>query len=429
MTRTKTSANIIGPMLRLVLAAGAALSPLAMPILKGRLKRGKEDPDRWREKLGEATLPRPQGPLVWLHGVGVGEVMALRGLIASLSVARPDLNFLVTSSARSSADVFAGNLPPRTRHQYLPLDFPRPVKTFLDHWQPDLTVWSDQEVWPRLAVTCARRSIPQALVAARITPASGRAKARFGKAYGDLYRLLATRHAQDKRTAQQLQTLMADDTQVIVSGSLKAAAEPLSCNPADLEAMNDRLKGRRIWCLASSHPGDETIAVKAHEALCETVPDALLIIVPRDPSRADQIAQTLADAGHDVPRRSAGAFPDPSQRYYLADTIGELGLWYRLADTALIGGTFSAIEGHNPWEPAALSCAILHGPQTANFAQDFKALSDANAARLTRTADDVFAALSDPQSLQMALNATAVRGEASDKLDVITSDLLGLLAD
>ena len=138
MTRTKR----IGPMLRLVLAAGAVLSPLAGPILRRRLKRGKEDETRWVEKLGQATVTRPDGPLVWMHGVGVGEVMALRGLIDTLLAQRPDLNFLVTSSARSSANVFSHNMPPRTQHQYLPLDFPAPVKAFLDHWQPDLAVWS-----------------------------------------------------------------------------------------------------------------------------------------------------------------------------------------------------------------------------------------------------------------------------------------------
>ena len=216
-----TSKPRIGPMLRLVLGVGRILSPFARPVLKRRLAKGKEDPDRWLEKLGQASLPRPDGPLVWLHGVGVGEVMALRGLIESLAAARPDLQFLVTSSARSSGEVFANNLPAKTRHQYLPLDLPKPVAAFLDHWKPDLAVWSDQEIWPRLAVTSARRAIPQAYIAARITEKSAKAKARFGAAYGDLYRLLDLRHAQDEDTATHLRELMGDDSKVQVTGSLK----------------------------------------------------------------------------------------------------------------------------------------------------------------------------------------------------------------
>ncbi|MEL6959967.1 MAG: glycosyltransferase N-terminal domain-containing protein, partial [Pseudomonadota bacterium] len=203
MTRTK-----IGPMLRLVLGAGAVLSPLARPLLNRRLKRGKEEPARIEEKLGRPSAERPDGPLVWLHGVGVGEVMALRGLIVALSGARPDLFFLLTSSARSSAQVIDANLPPRTIHQYLPLDLPGPVGAFLDHWRPDLAVWSDQEVWPRLAVSAAQRGIPQAYVAARITDASAAARARFGRAYGDLYRLMDLRLAQDEGTASHLSSLM-----------------------------------------------------------------------------------------------------------------------------------------------------------------------------------------------------------------------------
>lgn len=414
-------------MLRLVLAVSRAAAPLAEPILKRRLARGKEDPTRWREKLGEASAPRPNGPLVWMHGVGVGEVMALRGLIAQLAEARPDLTFLVTSSARSSAAVVKQNLPPRTIHQYLPLDFPKPVTAFLDHWQPDVAVWSDQEVWPRLAVTAARRGVRQAYVAARITDKSAKARAKFGRAYGDLYGLMDAIHAQDHSTKSNLSQLIGHDNQIEISGSLKAAAAPLACIQEDLDDLKRVTEGRRIWCLASAHPGDEAIAIEAHEAALKTDPSALLIIVPRDPSTGGQMLAAMQHDGLQVSLRSASPMPPADAPYFIADTFGELGLWYRIAAAALIGGTFGNTEGHNPWEPVALGCPVLHGPRTANFKQDFETLGAANAAQLVDTPNALAAALLGPALPDMADRAGEVLATATQDLPKIAADVLRLL--
>ncbi|MDA9207723.1 3-deoxy-D-manno-octulosonic acid transferase [Octadecabacter sp.] len=424
---TQIKAPKIGPMLRLVLGASRMLSPLAEPILKHRLNRGKEDPTRWREKLGEATAARPDGPLVWMHGVGVGEVMALRGLIDAMSARQPDLNFLITSSARSSADVVANNLPPRTQHQYLPLDFPAPVIAFLNHWKPDLAVWSDQEVWPRLAVTCAKRAIPQAYVAARITDDSAKARGKFGRAYGDLYGVMDVIHAQDDRTKSNLQHLMGPEDTVVVSGSIKATASPLACDLDTLTATISATQGRRIWCLASSHPGDEAIAIEAHETLLTSAPNALLIIAPRDPSTGDHIVHAMEEDGLNVARRGSGDLPPSDAPYFVADTFGELGLWYRVASAALIGGTFDAVEGHNPWEAVALGCPVLHGPRIANFATDFASLAAANAARPVQTPDDIYTALIDPDLPAMATRATGTLDVSAQGLPRIADDLIGLL--
>lgn len=413
-----TSKPAIGPMLRLVLAVGAVLSPMARPLLKRRLVRGKEDPDRWLEKLGQTQAVRPFGPLVWLHGVGVGEVMALRGLIAGLSATRPDLHFLVTSSARSSGEVFARNLPPRTQHQYLPLDFPAPVAAFLDHWHPDLAVWSDQEVWPRLAVVTARRGVAQALVAARITGASMSAKARFGSAYGDLYRLLDLRHTQDDATATHLRDLMADETPVTVTGSLKAAAAPLVDDPslgAQIEALN-----RPVWVAASAHRADIDIVLG-------TAFDGLLIIAPRDLNDADYIATACRTLSLSCVKRSANQMPDATTQVFIADSFGELGTWYRVAFAALIGGTFDDTQGHNPWEAVALNCAVLHGPNTRNFAKDFADLAAHDAARLVTTPDALADALTDAGLPDMAARASDVRARAADGMAQTTDALLALL--
>lgn len=414
----------VGPMLHMVLAMGAILSPLAKPLLKRRLKRGKEDPARWREKLGEPTLPRPDGPLIWMHGVGVGEVMALRGLIETLSAQRPHLNFLVTSSARSSGDVFARNLPPRTQHQYLPLDLPTPVGMFLDHWRPDVAVWSDQEIWPRFAVTCARRGIAQALVAARITASSGRAKQRFGAAYGDLYRLLDVRHAQDDQTTEQLRNLMGDDTPVEITGSLKTAAAQLADDDPARQAVVAAC-ARPIWVAASAHKADIDIALNAAKADGDGA--HLLIIAPRELSTVEHIETACRNLGLSFVRRSTGELPNSTTNVYIADTFGELGLWYRASFAALIGGTFDAVEGHNPWEAVALGCPVLHGPRTRNFATDFSQLQGGNGARLVENSDDIIAALASGDLTAMANRAAAIRNRSAFGLDQITADLLGLM--
>jgi 3-deoxy-D-manno-octulosonic-acid transferase len=417
----------MGPMLRLVLAVSALAGPLSKLILKHRLRKCKEDPDRWHEKLGEATAKRPDGPLVWLHGVGVGEVMALRGLVTTLARERAELNFLLTSSARSSGQVIAKNLPARTTHQYLPLDLPAPVNSFLNHWRPDVVVWSDQEVWPRMAVQVARRGIPQAYISARITELSALAKKRWGAAFGDLYRLMDLRHAQDVGTAQTLHRLMGDDSTVHVTGTLKAICAPLAFDPDLVSAFQAIMASRRTWLLASSHPADETVALAAHQSICDADPNALLMIVPRDITRADSIAQQAEKLGFKAEKRSNTSLPDASTSVYIADTYGELGTWYRAVDIALIGGTFDATEGHNPWEAVALGTAVLHGPCTGNFAEDFATLTAARGCLPVINAQDIAEAIMKRETMNFKQRASAVKVDMSRGSAQITSDVLLLL--
>ncbi|WP_309664000.1 glycosyltransferase N-terminal domain-containing protein [Tabrizicola sp.] len=343
-------------------------------ILRRRLARGKEDPARWREKLGEATVARPDGRLIWLHAVGIGEVMALRGLIAAMAQAEPELSFLVTSTARSSAEVFAGNLPARTLHQFLPVDAPQYLDRFLDHWRPDLSIWAEQDLWPGAVVAAARRTIPLALVNARMNDAAFARRRRWRGLFADLYQRFSLIAAQDAGTAAHLTALGA--TGVQVTGSLKSAAPVLAADAVGLAALRAAVVGRRVWVAASTHAEDEAVALAAQAVLWRADPRWLLILVPRVPSRRAEVA---VPTGLPMTVRSLGE--GPTGAVYLADTVGELGLWYRLAEVALIGGTFGPVEGHNPWEPAALGVAVLHGPRVANFADDYATLDAGGAAR------------------------------------------------
>lgn len=397
------------------LLASRALPLVAPTVLRRRLARGKELPERWQEKLGQPTQPRPDGPLLWLHAVGLGETLALRGLIVTLA-ARSDAHFLVTSTTRASAQVLGQNLPPRTRHQFLPLDAPGYIARFLDHWRPALSVWAEQDLWPGAVAATDARGIPLALVNARMNAAAYARRARHKGLFADLLSRFRLITAQDDVTARHLQALGAP--RVSVTGSLKAAAPPLFADPTSLAAARAALAGRRPVLLASSHAEDEF----ALFAALRDHPRPLLLIAPRDPHRGPEIAARATAHGLTVTQRSLGQGPEGD--LWIVDTFGEMGLWYRLCPTTLIGGTFGPTEGHNPWEPAALGSAILHGPRTANFAADFAALHQAGAALPVQPEDLPAALLADHQP--MADRAKALSDAAQAALDPLAQDLLGL---
>lgn len=406
-----------GPALRGYLALSRGIPLFAPTILHRRLQRGKELPDRWREKLGEASQPRPDGPLIWLHAVGLGETLALRGLVAALAQQAPQANFLVTSTTRASADVLAQNLPPRTRHQFLPLDAPGYLARFLDHWRPALSVWAEQDLWPGAVTATAARGVPLALVNARMNAEAYARRARWKGLYANLFARFGLITAQDAATAHHLQALGA--TGVSITGSLKAAAPPLATDPARLAKAREALTGLHPVLLASSHPEDEFAALSALRAAHKR---PFLLIAPRDPARGVEIAARAAEHGLAATCRSAGQ--GPTGDLWIVDTYGEMGLWYRLCATTLIGGTFGATEGHNPWEPAALGSAILHGPRIANFAADFTALHQAGAAQPVQP-EGLIAALTADHSA-MAARAKALSDAAQDALQPLAADLLRL---
>jgi len=406
-----------GPWLRVYLVASRIIPLVASTVLRRRLSRGKELPERWREKLGEPGLGRPNGTLIWLHAVGLGETLALRGLIAALAAKAPATEFLVTSGTRASAEVFAANLPPRTRHQFLPLDAPSYLRRFLDHWKPALSVWAEQDLWPGAVVATAERGIPLALVNARMNAEAYARRQRWRGLYADLFARFSLVTAQDAVTARHLQALGAVD--VRVTGSLKAAVPPLAADPQALGTARAALVGRRPVLLASSHAEDEAVTLTAFRA-AKSRP--LLLIAPRDPGRGAEIAARAADQGLKTTRRSLGE--GPTADIWIVDTLGEMGLWYRLCPTTLIGGTFGPTEGHNPWEAAALDSAILHGPRVANFASDFATLHASGAAQAVSEANLLDALVADQSAV--ATRAKALSDSAQGGLAPLAAELLAL---
>lgn len=410
----------------LALRAYVALSHLLTPVwhlgLRHRLRRGKETPRSVHQKLGHEYADRPEGPLVWGHAVGVGEAMALAGLFARMAQARPEVHFLITTTARTSGDALRRTgLPPGVQHQFAPADTPGAVRRFLDHWRPDLAVWCEMDLWPTLIDATAARGIPRVLVNARLSEAS-MAKRRRGRW---IYRALLPGFdrvfAQNDISATHLVALGARPDSVAVSGTIKSLTPPLACDADDLSAWLAALRTRPVWLLASSHPGEEALALQAHRGLLERHPDALLVIAPRAPARGAEVAALCQPP---APLRSAGMHLPDGGAVYVADTIGEMGLWYRLAPVALVGGSFAAVGGHNPHEPLALGCQVLHGPNVWNFAESYEQL---DAAGQTLPVADATAV---EQAVEAAWAGAAQAGQplsGDPRATAVLQHLLGLL--
>ena len=338
------------------------LEPWVPSLLTGRAKRGKEDVARIGERLGRASRPRPDGNLVWLHGVSVGESLSLLPLVSALRAARPELPLLVTSGTRTSADLLAQRLPPGVVHQFAPVDAPGAVARFLDHWRPSLGVLVESELWPNLILGARARGVKLALMSARMTQASAEGWGRIPGTARTLLSAFDLILPQDAETGARLAKLRAK-----IQGhlNLKRLGEPLPCDLSELSRLRADLAERSVILASNTHPGEEAMIVKAVSGL-----DALLVITPRHPERGGTIAAELTDLGLKVARRSLGQALAPDTAVYLADTLGEMGLFYGLADIAVMGGSFVAgIGGHNPLEPARLGVPVVTGPHIFNAAE------------------------------------------------------------
>lgn len=359
-------------------AVGGALSPLAKTLLRARLAKGKEDPARLGERLGIAGLPRPAGPLVWVHGASVGESLSALPLIEAILKSHPQLYILVTTGTVTSAALMKERLPQRALHQFVPLDAPRFVARFLAYWKPDLALWLESEFWPNLLLMARARGIKLVLVNARLSEKSHRGWTNLRPLAGHILSAFSLCLAQDEATAARLRDLGAAN--LSVTGNLKAEAGPLPADETELAALRSAIGNRPVWLAASTHKGEEEIAASVHRALAPRFPGLLTLIVPRHPGRGVDIANALREAGLRETLRSARAPLVADTEIYVADTLGELGLFFRLAGIVFMGGSLVPHGGQNPFEPACLECAILHGPHVQNFAEAYGALGRAAAA-------------------------------------------------
>lgn len=419
-------------LLRLYLAVSRRVGGLAWRTLQRRAAEGKEDRARLGERMGEAGRARPAGQLAWFHAASVGEAASLLELLRRLHQQRPALTCLVTSGTVTSAQLLAERLPETCFHQYAPMDVLPWVERFLDHWQPDVAVWTESELWPAMLWATYRRGVPMLLVNARISNrsfrhwriASGMARSLLGR----FTRILA----QDDLAGEQLLALGADPARLSVEGSLKEGAAPLPHDEKERVRLARALAGRAVWLAASTHAGEEEIVLAAHARASRTVPMLALILAPRHPDRGDAVAALVRSRGLHVAQRSRDEPIGVETDVYVADTLGEMGLWYRIASVSFVGGSLVDVGGHNPFEPALLGSAILHGPHVRNFFDAYRRLSDADAAVLVRDeaelADMLVATLAPDRAAAMAAAAWAACSEGAGVTDTVL-EAIGTILD
>ncbi|WP_315706648.1 MULTISPECIES: 3-deoxy-D-manno-octulosonic acid transferase [unclassified Bradyrhizobium] len=370
--------NTLPMALRVYRGLSSAAAPFAPAVIRQRLKRGKEDPARTEERRGLSHDLRPQGPLVWIHGASVGEVLAAAALIERLRAL--NLRILITSGTVTSAAIVAKRFPPDVIHQYVPYDSPRFVERFLDHWRPSLALFIESDLWPNLILAGAARRLSMVLINGRMSP---RSFPRWRRMSGTISALLGRFDvclAQSKADAERFIAL--GGRNVVTTGNLKLDVPAPPADPAKFERLMATMRGRPMIVAASTHPGEDEILIATHKTLSGFFPGLLTVIVPRHPHRGVAIAHLVAASGVQVGLRSREELPHAATGIYVADTMGELGLFYRLAPIVFMGGSLVAHGGQNPIEAVKLGAAIVHGPHVFNFSDVYEALDAAGGARL-----------------------------------------------
>ena len=364
--------------LRVYRTLSTAATPLAGALVKHRLKRGKEDETRVGERKGLSAAERPAGPLVWIHGASVGEVLAVAGLVDRMRAM--NIRILLTSGTVTSATMVARRFPPDVIHQFIPYDSPRFVTRFLDHWQPSFALFVESDLWPNLILSGAERRIPMIVINGRM---SQRSYQRWRAAPATMATLLAQFEmclAQSQTDADRFAAL--GSPHVFNTGNLKFDVPAPPADPERLEQLRHAVHGRPLVVASSTHPGEEDVVLDTHRRLAAYFPGLLTIIVPRHPERGPQVAHLTEANGLRVAVRSRDELPTPTSEIYVADTIGELGLFYRLSPLVFVGGSLVNHGGQNPIEPIRLGAAVVHGPHVQNFADIYRALDEAGGAKL-----------------------------------------------
>ena len=387
-----------------------ALSPIARPYLWTRLRAGKEDASRLSERFGRATIARPDGRLAWVHAASVGETLSVLPLVRAIVARELACHVLITTGTVTSARLLHARSEASFSHQFIPLDVPRYARRFLDHWQPDMAIFVESELWPNMMREIGRRAVTFATVNGRMSERSFSVWQRWPRTARALLAIPDLVLAQSREHALRYAQLGARDVRHV--GNLKFDAPPPPAAASEIAALESTIGDRPVWLAASTHDGEEEIVAEAHLAIRERHPDTLTILVPRHPERGAEIARMLEERWLVASRRSMGEALSAKTDIYLADTLGELGMFYRLAKVAMVGGSFVPVGGHNPIEPAQLGCAVLHGPHVHNFADTYAALDALGGSLAVATSAELAAQVSDLLTDTDRRNALTATGRA-----------------
>jgi 3-deoxy-D-manno-octulosonic-acid transferase len=350
----------------------AAATPFAPLFLSQRLRRGKEDPERMFERYGETKIPRPSGPLLWLHGASIGEILGVIPLIRS--VQQQDFNILVTSGTVTSAKMAETRMPEGVLHQFVPLDAPHFVKRFLSHWKPNVALFIESDLWPNLIGETAARRIPLIIINGRMSEKSFNRWRSAPRTIGALLRQFDLCLAQSAADASRLSELGAP--RIATTGNLKLDVPAPPVDRRKLDALRAAIRERPVIAAISTHPGEDEIIADVHRKLRHSFPGLLTIIAPRHPERGAAIAQMAKNAGLHTFVRTKHAVPERMTEIFVADTLGELGIICQLAPVVFVGGSLVPHGGQNPIEAIKQGTVVLHGPHVWNFAEIYSALDE-----------------------------------------------------
>lgn len=371
--------------LRVYRLVSVAMTPLAPAWLAYRMKRGKENPARVIERRGETAMERPDGPLIWVHGASVGELLAILPLVERLRAM--DFGVLITSGTVTSANLARDRFPPDVIHQFIPLDTPRFVAQFLNRWRPDLALFTESDIWPNLIMASTKRRVPLIIVNGRVSERSfhrwraihGTARALLGR-----FELCLAQSGLDANRFTQLGA-----PQAVVTGNLKLDVPAPPIDNDKLKVLKDAIGDRPVIAATSTHAGEEIAMIEAHRRLRSSFPGLLTLVVPRHPQRGRDIYNLAERAGQAPALRSQRQLPDRHTQIYIADTMGELGMIYSLAPIVLVGGSLVEHGGQNPIEAIKLGAAVLHGPYVENFAEIYAALDASRGGAEVMNPDDL----------------------------------------
>ena len=386
-----------------------AARPL-LPLFIARRKRaGKEDGLRHQERLGQTGAVRPEGPLAWVHAASVGETNAVLPLCFALT--ERGFTVLITTVTTTAAQTVADKTSDHAGivHQYAPLDEPSIIQKFLDHWQPSLAIFAESEIWPMTIKALSARSIPSAIVNGRMSDRSFRRWRKFKSATPSLFGRIDQVLVRGEEDLLRFQELGA--AKIAITGNLKYDSPAAKIDPEQLSKLQRDIGQRPVFLATSTHRGEDEIVLQAHAILQKAHPNLLTCIIPRHPRRGENVAELASQEGRKTELRTVSGNPSPSCEIYVADTLGELGLFYSIAPVALIGGSLLPVGGHNPIEAAQQGCAVLSGPQVFNFREVFGVLEGAGGCLIVNDAAQIAAAvtrcLADPlYAKSMAANAT-----------------------
>ncbi|MDX2083226.1 MAG: 3-deoxy-D-manno-octulosonic acid transferase [Rickettsiales bacterium] len=393
------------------------LSILLFPFLElylfYRVYKKKEDKKRLRERFGEASQNRPEGDIIWLHAVSVGEVNSALILIDELFKTFPRSFILFTTTTLTSASIVAAKIPQfkgRVIHQFLPIDSYGCVKDFLNFWEPSKVIFVESEIWPNLIFESHKIGALVFLVNARISNKTffkWNLASKIGFRIFDYFDLIFVQSSEDQKRFLSL-----SKNEVLFFGNLKSQALNLNVDNFELNKLQDQIGRRKFWLAASTHKGEEEIILQTHLELKKDFSDLLTIIVPRHPARAEEIKNLFGEIK--LAQRSQKQSITNATEIYLADTLNELGTFYSLANFAFIGGSLLEIGGHNPFEAIKLNCAVISGAQVFNFKEIYKSLEEQNACVIINSATELSKKVGD-----FLRNHDAPKAMSVKALDVI----------